>query len=149
VLCCSGAYLPPREQWIERAAQVRADGVAQQADAAMQRWFTPEFVDRAPETVRRLRETLAAASAEGYAACCEALADFDIRSEFSAVRAPTLVIAGADDPVGTPERVRELRDAIPGARLVVVPDARHLAAVEHPQTVARALEEHLGAEPPA
>jgi 3-oxoadipate enol-lactonase len=145
VLCCTAANLPPPEQWLDRAAQVRAAGVAPQANATVERWFTPDFRSRDPQTVRRMREMLVSTPAEGYASCCEALADFDMRDELGAIRAPTLVIAGAHDPVGTPERARHLEAAIDGARLLVLP-TRHLAAVEQPEALSQALEEHFEKE---
>jgi 3-oxoadipate enol-lactonase len=145
VLCCTAAHLPPRELWIERAALVRERGTAPLVDSALDRWFTPRFRDRDPETVRWIGEMLLATPAEGYASCCEALADFDMRGDLETIRAPTLILAGADDPVGTPERSREMEAAISGARLVVLPSARHLAAVEQPEAVSRAVADHLAA----
>jgi 3-oxoadipate enol-lactonase len=146
VLCCTAPWLPPREQWVERAATFRAQGTGAVADAALERWFRPAFAGRDPERLERIRRTLLATPAEGYAACCEAIGELDLRAELADVRSPTLVIAGADDPVGTPEIARDMAAAIPDARLVVVPEARHLANIEQPETVTRALMEHLDAK---
>lgn len=143
VLCCTAAELGPRQQWIERAALVRVDGTAPLADATMDRWFSPEFQEAEPERVKEMREALIATPAEGYAGCCDALRDFDMRAELGEVSVPTLVIAGDDDPVGTPERSHELADGIPEARLEVIAHARHLAAVEQTEAVSDALLEHL------
>ena len=143
VLCCTAAELGPRQQWIERAALVRVDGTAPLADATMDRWFTPEFQEAQPEQVRTMRAALIATPGEGYAASCDALRDFDMRAELGRVAPPTLVIAGDDDPVGTPERSHELADGIPGARLETIAHARHMAAVEQPDAVTAALLEHL------
>jgi 3-oxoadipate enol-lactonase len=148
VVCSTAAHLPPREQWIERAAQVRSQGLEPQADAAIERWFTPEFLTRDPETVRRIRESFIRTPAEGYAACCEALADFDMRGDLGAIGVPTLVIGGAEDPVAPPDRLRELEAGIPAARLTVISAARHLVAVERPEEVTNAVQEHLGSEVP-
>lgn len=41
------------------------------------------------------------------------------------VTAPTLVLAGAEDPLARPERATELARAIPGARLVILPGLAH------------------------
>jgi 3-oxoadipate enol-lactonase len=80
---------------------------------------------------------------EGYAGCCEALRDADVRSRLGGIRAPTLVIAGAEDPAATVDQAEEIRDSIPGARLVVV-EAAHLANIEQPEAVTREILEHLG-----
>jgi 3-oxoadipate enol-lactonase len=86
-----------------------------------------------------LRET----PPEGYAGCCEAIRDADLRDRLVAVRAPTLVVAGADDPAAPPEHGRLIRDSIPNAQLVIVSQARHLANVEQPEEVTRAVMAHL------
>ena len=92
----------------------------------------------------RIREIFLTTDPEGYAGCCEALAEFDMRGRLDAMRAPTLVIAGADDPVGTPERAAAIAEEIPDSQLSIVPDARHLLAVEQADDVTRELGQHLG-----
>jgi 3-oxoadipate enol-lactonase len=145
VICCTAMQLPPAEMWIERAAQVRVEGMESVIDATMERWFTPAFPERSPEVVERIRSTFLETDPEGYAGCCEALAQFDMRGELDPISAPTLVIAGEDDPVGTPERAAATAEEIEGSRLVILPEARHLAAVEQADAVTRELEQLLGA----
>jgi 3-oxoadipate enol-lactonase len=143
VLCCTAPELPPRQDWVERAALVREQGTGTVVDATLERWFTPAFAARDPERLERLRQTFLSIPAEGYAGCCEAISEVALSSDLGNVRAPTLVIAGADDPVGTPAIARDMAGAIPGARLEIVPDARHLANVEQAELVTDALREHL------
>ena len=81
--------------------------------------------------------------AEGYAGCCEAIAKLDLRQELPTVTAPTLAIAGADDPATPPAKLEEIADGVADARLLVVPHAAHLANAERPDAVTRALLEHL------
>jgi 3-oxoadipate enol-lactonase / 4-carboxymuconolactone decarboxylase len=142
-LCCTSAHMPPREQWVERAATVREHGTAAVVDGALERWFSPEFRAADPATVARFGATLGGLPPEGYAGCCEALGALDLRGELAAIRAPTLVIAGGGDPATPPEHARRLRDAIPGARLVVIPVARHLANVEADEAITREMVDHL------
>jgi 3-oxoadipate enol-lactonase len=146
VICCTGMQLPPAEMWTERAALIREKGMGEVIDATMERWFTPAFPERSPETVQRIREIFLTTDPEGYAGCCEALAEFDMRGQLDAITAPTLVIAGEDDPVGTPERAAAVGEEIRGSRVAILSDARHLPAVEQPDAVTRELEQHLGVE---
>ncbi len=46
---------------------------------------------------------------------------------------PTLVIAGALDPVTTPAMAEEIHAGIAGAELIVMPDLLHMLAVEQPE----------------
>ena len=80
---------------------------------------------------------------EGYAGCCEALAVMDLRDGLSSITAPTLVLAGADDPATPPDKAEAIAAAIPDARLDVVSGAAHLANIEQPEQVSRLLLDHL------
>jgi 3-oxoadipate enol-lactonase / 4-carboxymuconolactone decarboxylase len=144
VLCCTSAHLGTlAEAYATRARTVREHGVGAVADAVLERWFTSGFREDHPDVVewasRMLRET----PAEGYAGCCEAIKDMDLRSRLGAIRAPTLVIAGADDPAIPPEHAEFIRDSIPDSHLVVIEQAAHLANVEQPEVVTRAVLDHL------
>jgi 3-oxoadipate enol-lactonase/4-carboxymuconolactone decarboxylase len=97
------------------------------APAGLERWFTPA----APADVRDTFDAmLRSADPDGYAACCEALAVLDLRGRLGGVRAPTLTIAGVDDPVTPPEKLAAVAAEIPGARSVVIDGARHIVNAE-------------------
>ncbi len=49
-----------------------------------------------------------------------------------AIRVPTHVVVGADDPLTPPAAARELAALIPNAKLTVIPDAGHLSNIEKP-----------------
>lgn len=132
VLCCTSAHLGPRESWIERAATVRSDGVGAVADAVLARWFTAAFAAAHPEVIERMRKVLSSTPPEGYAGCCEAIAEMDLTADLPSITAPTLVIAGAEDPATPPEHGRLIADLIPGAAYEVISPAAHLATVERP-----------------
>lgn len=138
-LLCTAAHLPPAQGWLDRAAAVRAGGMAAVADAVVARWFTAGFTD-----VATYRQMLLATPVAGYAACCEAIAAMDLRPVLGAIRAPTLVIAGAQDPATPPELGRQIAAAVPGARFVEVADVAHLANVERADAVTRLLVSHYG-----
>ena len=143
VLCCTSAKLGPPEMWADRAKTVRAQGVDAVADAGIERWLSPGFVEREPQTAARIRAMLAATPDEGYAACCGVIERMDQVSRLGAIRAPTLVIAGEDDPATPPEHGELIASSIRGARFEVVPDARHLATVEQPEAMTSLILAHL------
>jgi 3-oxoadipate enol-lactonase len=128
VLACTSARFGPPEYWQDRADLVRKEGVGAVTDVVLERWFTPAFPD-----VQRFREMFLATDREAYAECCEAIRDWDARDALQAVRTPTLVISAADDPSTPPQHQTLIAEAIPGARLDTIPDARHLANVERPE----------------
>ena len=140
---CSSARFGEPSGWQQRAALVRAEGTAPVADTSPARWFTPAFVGSA--TARRLADELRRATdPAGYAACCDALAGFDLRAELHRITAPTLVVGGREDPATPVAHARELVDGIPGASLLEIAAASHLAPAEQPAAVLAALQRHLG-----
>ena len=142
VLCCTSARFAP-ETFDSRARTVRAEGVSAIADAVVERWFTPALRRSRPDVVEWARRMLLDTPAEGYAGCCEAIRDADLSGRLGTISAPTLVIAGADDPAAPPDQAELVRDSIPGASLEVIPDAAHLANIERPEAVTQTILDHL------
>jgi 3-oxoadipate enol-lactonase len=143
VLCCTSARLGPRELWDERIRVAREEGMDALVDKVVARWFTPDFFSSHPETVEKAAGMLRETDPEGYAGCCAAIRDMDLRDRLGEIRAPTLVISGADDPATPPEHGELISDSIPGAGFEVIPDASHLANIERPDAVTRAILDHL------
>jgi 3-oxoadipate enol-lactonase len=147
VALCTGARLDPASAWTDRAATVRAEGTAAVAAAAVARWFTPGYLAAHPGERQRYEAMVAATPAEGYAACCDALAGIDLRADLPAITAPTLAVAGADDPATPPAYLSAIADGVRRGRLVVVPEAAHLANAEQPAAVTAAVLDHLTSQP--
>ncbi|MEU4222462.1 3-oxoadipate enol-lactonase [Actinoplanes sp. NPDC026623] len=143
VLFCTSALLGPRSAWAERAELVRAEGTAAVAGAIVARWVTAGYAAAHPAAVATLRDMVAATPAIGYAGACAAVEDMDLRADLSSIRAPTLVVAGADDPATPPEHGAAIAAAVPGARLQVLAGAAHLASFEQPATANRLILEAL------
>ncbi|WP_375459229.1 3-oxoadipate enol-lactonase [uncultured Enterovirga sp.] len=143
VLVATSAYLPPQDLWRERAAMVRARGMGAIAENVIGRWFTAseQRSEGAEATRRRLVEEI---PAEGYALCCEAIGRMDLRERIGAIGAPTLVVSGAEDPATPVAMGEEIRSLVPGANLLVIPEAAHLIAVERPQVLTAAIASFLG-----
>ncbi|HEY1330171.1 MAG TPA: 3-oxoadipate enol-lactonase [Actinomycetota bacterium] len=147
-LCCTTAWFGPPDPWLERAAIVRAAGTDAVADTVVGRWFTPAFAAGHPDVIARMRAMIANTPSEGYANCCGVVAGTDLRPDLGSIRAPTLVIAGAQDPAVTPAVAADLAAAIPGARLEVIDPAAHLANVERPDVVTGLILEQLNRATP-
>ena len=137
---CSGARIGTPESWAQRAAQVRASGTASVVAGSAQRWFAPGYLDAHPDGPGPAAlSTLVDVDDESYARCCEALGAFDRTAALAGVRAPALIVAGAHDPVCTPESMRQLAESLPNARFVELPGASHLVPLEDPAATAALL----------
>jgi len=144
VLLCTSARLGPAEAWHERAATVRRDGTTAVADAIVARWLTGEFLRREPAFASAMKAMIASTPPEGYAACCEAIAEWDFEDHLGAIRAPTLVVAGGADDATPAAHARAIGARIPGARVVVVDGAAHVPVMEKRERIAELLLDHLG-----
>lgn len=142
---CTSAKLTPAGAWTERAATVRSKGTRAIAEAVVDRWYSPGFLATETDRVRAARELVASTPAEGYAACCEAIAALDLNPDLPLITAPTLVISGADDPAMPPAHQRNIADHVADGRLLIVDRAAHLANDEQPAQISAAMIEHLRA----
>jgi pimeloyl-ACP methyl ester carboxylesterase len=67
------------------------------------------------------------------------LSRVDSRPLLPTIRCPTLVLVGEQDAATPPALSEEMAAAIPGARLVIVPECGHLSTMERPQAVTKEL----------
>lgn len=140
----TAAKVGTADGWQTRAKTVMAEGLNPVADTAASRWFSPAFIEQQPLIVSALIAHLRAENAEGYASCCEALANADFREEIHAISNPTLIIAGQYDPVTTESDAAFLQRKIAGSKTVALP-ASHISNIEAEQAFTLALSEFLKA----
>lgn len=144
---CSSAHTGNEQAWRERAGTARTQGTGALAETVVGRWLTPAFAEGHPDLVERLRAMVTGTSDEGYAACCAAIAAMDQRADLGRITAPTLVVSGADDPALPPEHQEAIAGPIPGAELLTLSPAAHLANLEQPERVTDALVAHFSGDP--
>jgi len=142
VLCNTAAHIGTAEGWNARIDAVNTGGMASISKGILERWLTPSFHKREPETVDRLRQILEATPPESYVATCAAIRDADLRGEVSKIHAKTLVIAGTQDKATPPAGGRYLSERIAGAKYVEL-DTAHLSNVESPRQFSEEVLEFL------
>lgn len=143
LLCTSAALPAARQGYLERAAQVRANGTASVAQGVVSRWFTADYLAAHPNRRKFFEAMVAGTPADGYAGCCELLASMDLTHDLPRISAPTLAIAGADDAATPPAMLAEIAATVQTGTLLLVPDACHLANYQQAQMITPALIEHL------
>jgi 3-oxoadipate enol-lactonase len=143
VLCAALTPMPSPDLWHERARLVRAGGMDAIAESVVPRWFTPSFVSRHADEVEPVLNMLRGTQPEGYAGCGEAIASMDLRGLLASVKAPTLVLSGAEDPAAPPWVGAFTARGIAGSRFTVVRGASHFAHYETPGPVTDALLRHF------
>ncbi len=144
ILANTSAYMGPPANWDSRIQLVLRDGMASLAEASVARWFTPEFPHINAGAIAPIIEGLRATNPAGYAGCCAAIRDMDMRRAGTLNEMPTLVIGGLRDPATPKGDSEALAAAIPGARIAFL-DAAHLSNVEQPDAFGRLVAEFLEA----
>jgi 3-oxoadipate enol-lactonase len=139
VLASTAPRFGPPSMWDERIARVLEHGMKDLVDGTLERWLSPSFREREPEVVARIRAMFLSTSPVGYAGCCAALRDADLTGDLARIEAPTLLLAGANDPVTSPTRMEELSASFTNAPRLVTLDARHLTNVEQPEAFTQAV----------
>lgn len=144
-LVCTSARFGEPQPWLDRAAAVRVSGTSSIADAVVDRWFTLELADSDIDLVDRSRAMVSDTDDEGYAACCEALAAWDSREDLHRITAPTLAIAGAQDPATPPTHLELIAELIPTSRIEILDPGAHLVNLEKPERVSALISAHVAA----
>jgi 3-oxoadipate enol-lactonase len=141
IAACVVAVPAAPAAWLDRAQRVRAGGTVEVSELVVERWG---YRDRQPAIAQRIRDMLAATPAEGYAACCDAIAAMDLRAGLGWIEAPTLLIVGADDPAAPLDAAESIASAMVDVRVTVIEGAAHLANIEAADEVTAAISAHLG-----
>ena len=130
VLANTAMHFPDAAGWNARIRSTRESGMAALAPAVTQKWLTADFRAARPDIARNIKDMLRAGDPKGYAACCAALRDTDLRDALRAAPpCPALVIIGDSDPSTPPRLGEDLAARLKNARLVRL-HAAHLSGVE-------------------
>jgi pimeloyl-ACP methyl ester carboxylesterase len=82
--------------------------------------------------------------AASYSARVSSVAAFDVRSQLTKVSVPTLLITPADDKLIGEKAAQELREGMPDAREVILPETGHMFRFTHPGLYGRTITEFVG-----
>jgi 3-oxoadipate enol-lactonase len=128
-LCNTSAYIPAPDLWNMRIDVSTGGGMAALCQGIIERWFCEEFRAGNPDEIARVAGMVLATPGHGYAGCCAAIRDMDLRESTRGIKTPTLVVAGAKDPATPPDHGREIHEMIDGSEFVLL-DAAHLSNIE-------------------
>ena len=120
-LCWADPTSVPRQRWEEAVAEARRRGGLAWSQQAM---------------IRTLRGLAAGQLQRGQGS---------LWAMAARVQAPTLLVYGMRDKLVDPMTSRRATRTFPDNRLLVLPDSGHVAQMEHPDIVARAVAELLAA----
>lgn len=132
------------------ATEVEAAGSSAQLVSMLPKLLGTTTREQRPDVVAEVSAMIEAADPHAVAWAQRAMAGRpDSFSDLALVDVPALVIVGAQDALSPPTEARAMADAMPGARLVELPGAGHLSALETPEAFTAAVRDFLRGLPAA
>ena len=140
-MCILGSFAryPDADAYAERITQAVAAAGSMRAFAEMRAAQLGLPPDRLEETI----EQMACKNVSCYEAATIATWTNDYRDTLSSIHVPTLVAYGKNDAVAPAALSQEIAKGIPGARLIEIPDAGHVANADNPRAFNALLKEFL------
>lgn len=127
------------KQWEERIRIAEEKGMQALVAGTMERWFTEPF--RATPAARKIADLIAVTPVAGYVGCGQAIMKLNTTARLKDIKLPVLAVAGEQDlaAAGT----RHIGENVPGAKLVMIPQAAHIANIEQAEAFNKALRDFL------
>jgi 3-oxoadipate enol-lactonase len=123
---------------------VRSQGSSAVAEQMLPKMLGPGTQQGRPDVVKALRVIMRNCSPQTIENALVAMRDRPDRTgELTSIAAPTLVIVGDADAITPPDVAESMAAAIPGAKLEVIVGAGHMAPMEQPEQVSRAMEKFI------
>lgn len=133
-----------RQRRRDAIARIEREGPAGFLSELTAALIGPTTRTQRPGVLEAVRQIIGAPDPRGLTAALAAMAERpDSRPLLPTIAAPTLVVVGEEDTLTPPAAAEAMAAAIPGARLVTIPTAGHLANLESPEAFNRALREFL------
>jgi 3-oxoadipate enol-lactonase len=127
-----------RNGLLERARNVRTNGLSAVADALIQTALSTTTRATNPGLVAFLRESVMRQSVEGYARTCEALAEAK-PADLDRIQCPALLITGDEDQTAPPQQSHLLAKAIARSEFILLSSVAHMTPLERPREVNQAM----------
>jgi pimeloyl-ACP methyl ester carboxylesterase len=147
-LVLSGAYAGWRGSLPHEEVEARLRRALEELDRPPAEWvdgyLSGFFSDSVPpETQDAVRAMMLEVRPAGTRSMVTAFADADLRDILPTIAVPTLLLYGADDARAPRGVADALHAAIPGSRLVLIPDAGHDVNLEAPEKFEAAVRSFL------
>jgi 3-oxoadipate enol-lactonase len=122
--------------WEERAQKALEGGMEKLIGFQKSRWFGDAFREANTDVVEAAIAVFLANDIPAYAETCRMLGACDVRAAMASFKVPTRIIVGEEDYAAPVAMAEAMRDAIPGATMLVIDKARHLTPLEVPELIA-------------
>ena len=135
-----------RQRRYDSIARIEVDGPAGYLDDFVKLVVATKTLESRPDLVKTVRELMETRRTPSLVGGLRAMAQRpDSTPVLSSIRVPTLIVVGEDDKATPVSSARTMHEAIPGSRLVIIPEAGHVSNLEQPEPFNAALRDFLQA----
>ncbi len=126
------------------AAQVVAVGASMASESMLPKLVSEATKNQQAAVVKELENMILATDPQAIAATQRGMAQRrDMTELLPSIDVPTLVVCGSEDVISPPEEMESFANLIPNAQFVQIENAGHLAPLEQPELVNKAVRSFL------
>jgi pimeloyl-ACP methyl ester carboxylesterase len=120
-------------------SKIKSDGIADNLDGLIHRWFTDDFLLKHPEFVKRRKEHLKGMDQKVLLNVFEIYSKNEMGPWLNEIKPPTLIVTGEFDPGCSPRLNRRIAEAIPLSKLSILKGLKHSILVEGAASLSEAI----------
>jgi pimeloyl-ACP methyl ester carboxylesterase len=147
ILCDTKSMADDNEGKLKRAAaikQINSGKFNEFIETFVLNCFGEKFVKESKAEYEKVVDRSKKNNPVGVKGCLVAMVGrTDTSEKLNNIKLPTLVICGSHDRLTPPDVMKSMSDKIPGAKFLIVENAGHMAPIEQPAAVNKAIKEFL------
>ncbi len=147
ILCDTKSEADDNEGKLKRAAaikQINSGDFDNFIESFVLNCFGKKFVQENNAEFRKVVERSKKNNQLGVKGCLLAMAGrTDTTSSLPKIKLPTLIICGSEDKLSPPSIMKPMTEKIPNSKFIIIEGAGHMAPIENPQEVNKAVKKFL------
>ena len=143
ILLCSIFRRTEKQQQIVKDRFELAKKSKSLSKQALKRWFTDEYLEKNPNTYKKISSILEQNRMENFLKIYELFVNHKDDEQFEKIKTKTLIMTGEGDVGSTPEMSINLSKVINNSNVKIISKGKHLCSIECSDDVNNAIKEHI------
>ena len=143
ILLCSIFRRTEKQQQIVKDRFELAKKSKSLSKQALKRWFTDEYLEKNPNTYKKISSILEQNSMENFLKIYELFVNHKDDEQFEKIKTKTLIMTGERDIGSTPEMSINLSKVINNSNVKIISKGKHLCSIECADDVNMAIKKHI------
>ena len=143
ILLCSIFRRTEKQQQIVKDRFELAKKSKSLSKQALKRWFTDEYLEKNPNTYKKISSILEQNSMENFLKIYELFVNHKDNEQFEKIKTKTLIMTGEGDIGSTPEMSINLSKVINNSNVKIISKGKHLCSIECADDVNMAIKKHI------